>query len=187
MKESTDLRVIKTKKALVESLMQCLREKPFEDITVQYLCDKAMVRRATFYTHFADKYELFSYTIRAQYQAFPTFQRTDNTLTPKEIYHHLVEDAVNFLAENMIIFRAMLNSQMTQITLNTIRYELEQDLLPLIQQSMQFHSIQDISPKFIFNFYLHGLFGSFLWWAREDCPITKEELVNQIQSMLHMI
>lgn len=186
MEGKMDLRVFKTRKALAEAMMQSLREKPFEDITVQYICDKAMVRRATFYTHFADKYALFSYTVRMQYQAFPSFQQFESTDSAMELFHHIVEDAVNFLAENIVIFRSVISSQMTYVILNTIRSELEQDLLPHIETSLHLHDIHGRSPKFIFHFYLHGIFGSFLWWVREDCPIPKEELVAQIQSMLHI-
>ena len=51
----TDLRIIKTRKALCDAFIILLGEKPFEDITVNELCKKAMVRRATFYQHFEEK------------------------------------------------------------------------------------------------------------------------------------
>ena len=35
----------------------------FEDITVAMLCDRAMIRRTTFYKHFADKSEFFSFYV----------------------------------------------------------------------------------------------------------------------------
>lgn len=186
MEKQTDLRVIKTRKALVDALMQSLVEKPFEDITVQYLCDKAMVRRATFYTHFTDKYALFSYTIRQQYRAFPSFQYSLAAGSTEDVYQYMVEDAVNFMAEHMEIFRSLLESQMVHIVLNIIRSEVEQELLPLIEASMRVNGKDALSPKFVFHFYLHGIFGSFLWWVREDCPITKEALIAQIQSMLQI-
>lgn len=56
-----DLRVIKTKRALSESLFNLLSEKLFSAITVNMICDKALVHRTTFYKHFYDKYDLLSY------------------------------------------------------------------------------------------------------------------------------
>ena len=64
MKEKTDLRIIKTHKALCEAFAELLETKSFEDITVNELCDKALVRRPTFYKHFADKYDFFAYYVR---------------------------------------------------------------------------------------------------------------------------
>lgn len=37
--------------------MELLVEKPIEDMTVNELCDKAGVRRTTFYKHYKDKYD----------------------------------------------------------------------------------------------------------------------------------
>ena len=60
MEKKVDLRILKTHKALCETFSTLLEEKKFEEITVNELCQRAMVRRATFYKHFADKYEYFA-------------------------------------------------------------------------------------------------------------------------------
>ena len=56
MEVKLDLRIYKTYKALHEAFTEILEHKSFEDLTVNELCDKAMIRRATFYKHFADKF-----------------------------------------------------------------------------------------------------------------------------------
>jgi AcrR family transcriptional regulator len=53
-----DKRVTKTKALLKQTLVQLLDEKPFEQITVKELCQRAYVSRITFYTHYSDKYAL---------------------------------------------------------------------------------------------------------------------------------
>ncbi|WP_040929621.1 TetR/AcrR family transcriptional regulator [Nosocomiicoccus massiliensis] len=53
-----DLRVIKTLKRIDESIVELLREKSFEDITVKDICEHAMINRGTFYSHYKDKYDL---------------------------------------------------------------------------------------------------------------------------------
>ncbi|MEQ5994212.1 hypothetical protein [Staphylococcus saccharolyticus] len=42
------LRVEKTENALLDALFETLSTKEFKQITVQDLCDKALVRRSTF-------------------------------------------------------------------------------------------------------------------------------------------
>ena len=42
MEEKTDLRILKTRKALSDAFLVLLCEKRFEDITVSELCDRAM-------------------------------------------------------------------------------------------------------------------------------------------------
>ena len=56
-----DLRVLKTKKVLMEAMSKLLEHQKFTQITVQDLCDKALISRATFYSHFADKYDFLKH------------------------------------------------------------------------------------------------------------------------------
>jgi hypothetical protein len=56
--EKEDLRIIKTKKNLTSSIWKILRTRSFAKITVNDLCDEVLVSRATFYTHYKDKYHL---------------------------------------------------------------------------------------------------------------------------------
>lgn len=58
-----DLRVQKTYRALFVAFTELLEEHRFEDVTVAMLCDRAMIRRTTFYKHFADKTAYFSFYV----------------------------------------------------------------------------------------------------------------------------
>ncbi len=60
MEHANDLRVQRTYKLLTDALMNMLCEQSFDTITVRTLCERAMVRPATFYKHFANKEELSS-------------------------------------------------------------------------------------------------------------------------------
>ena len=55
----TDRRVLRTRDRLGDALMELLVEKPFDDITVQEVLDRAEVSRSTFYEHYRDKNDLF--------------------------------------------------------------------------------------------------------------------------------
>ena len=64
MAKDKDLRFIRTNQMLCSSFTELLDRKKFEDITVNEICEKALIRRATFYTHFLDKYDFFAYFVR---------------------------------------------------------------------------------------------------------------------------
>lgn len=55
---STDLRVLRTRKAIEQALISLLGRLPLEKITVQDICQEAMVNKGTFYRHYHDKYEV---------------------------------------------------------------------------------------------------------------------------------
>ncbi len=178
MKSSTDLRVIKTHKALTSTMLACLKEKPFDEITIQYICDKAMVRRSTFYTHFADKYELFAFTVREIYSDFPSFQSLNEDTNLKDVYIFLVEDILVFLLDNIKIVELMKENQTNMILLDIISSEVIKAFIPLLEKESNILNI--ISPDLVMNFYVKGIFGAVLWWIKEKQPITKEELIAQI-------
>lgn len=58
-----DLRIQKTYRSLLGAFTRLLETYRYEDVTVAMLCDEAMIRRTTFYKHFADKSEFFSFFV----------------------------------------------------------------------------------------------------------------------------
>jgi AcrR family transcriptional regulator len=53
--ESTDPRILRTRRILRETLANLLIRKEFDSISVQEIADEAELNRATFYLHYADK------------------------------------------------------------------------------------------------------------------------------------
>ena len=53
-----DLRIVKTKKAIINAFLARRAKRPLEKITVKELCEMAMVNKSTFYSHYGDIYEL---------------------------------------------------------------------------------------------------------------------------------
>lgn len=53
-----DLRVEKTKKSIEEAFLEYRSVRPLEKIKVKELCERAKINKSTFYTHYADIYDL---------------------------------------------------------------------------------------------------------------------------------
>jgi AcrR family transcriptional regulator len=53
--ETTDPRILRSRRMLMEALARLLMKKEFEDISVQEIADDATLNRATFYLHYPDK------------------------------------------------------------------------------------------------------------------------------------
>lgn len=90
-----DKRIIKTKNNIKRTLVKMLDEKPFEDITVKELCERAETSRITFYTHYSDKnelaYDIFDDMSRIAVDEYYRLQKENNP--DKE----LVLDYINIL------------------------------------------------------------------------------------------
>lgn len=56
--EEMDIRTIRTRKLIMDSLMELLKKKSFESIRISDITNQAEINRATFYNYFTDKYHL---------------------------------------------------------------------------------------------------------------------------------
>src|SRR6201991_659032 len=53
--ETTDPRIVRSRRMLMDSLVRLLTKKEFEEISIQEIADEATLNRATFYLHYPDK------------------------------------------------------------------------------------------------------------------------------------
>ncbi|MDN6296008.1 MAG: TetR/AcrR family transcriptional regulator [Alkalibacterium sp.] len=97
--EKLDLRVQKTYRSLIDAFEKLLVEKEFEKILVTELCDAAMIRRPTFYSHFLDKYDFFTFFIRHKMNLI-----FDNVF--KDLDQKSADEAYHFF---ILVFEQLLN------------------------------------------------------------------------------
>lgn len=53
-----DIRIEKTKRAITNTFLELRARKPLEKITIKELCEKALINKSTFYSHYRDIYDL---------------------------------------------------------------------------------------------------------------------------------
>lgn len=66
--DELDPRVRRTRQLIEDAFLELLGEKTLQALTVGEITRRAGINRATFYSHFYDKYALFSHTIRRTFQ-----------------------------------------------------------------------------------------------------------------------
>lgn len=133
MDSITDIRIIKTRRALSRAMHGLLEEKSFDKITVTEICQKAEVRKATFYRHFIDKMDLLEYMI-CELNIASTIQR-DNEFAPWHIQEYCVsilQKLLEYLEKNDVFIHNILDSSaslkmqsiMTDLIKNDINIQL---------------------------------------------------------------
>ncbi|TWT14494.1 TetR/AcrR family transcriptional regulator [Streptococcus sp. sy010] len=123
-----DLRVIKTKKNIIDSFIVLLNEKPFSKITIQDILDRALINRATFYRHYLDKYDLAQQLNQQLIEQIKQlldarYHQTSNKINLFET----VNQQLNIFAQHRTLFLALL-------TIQTEEINLKQDLLTTIEK-----------------------------------------------------
>src|SRR5258708_7473764 len=91
-----DRRVRRTRDVLGDALVELMHEKPFTDITVQHVLDRAGVSRSTFYTHFSDMDDLFLSDVEdfLEHMAFALSRNSEKSkrVAPvRELFAHVAE------------------------------------------------------------------------------------------------
>src|SRR6202051_427384 len=66
--ETTDPRIVRSRRMLMEALLRLLNKKEFEAISIQEIADEATLNRATFYLHYPDKNALLQAMTDARFR-----------------------------------------------------------------------------------------------------------------------
>lgn len=106
-----DRRVKYTKQALKDSLIDALREKTIEKITVKELCERADVNRGTFYSHYSDQFALYNEVVRGLIAE--SIKITEPFMNPNERIHDKLKTAVvvfKYIKANSEIFQILLEN-----------------------------------------------------------------------------
>jgi AcrR family transcriptional regulator len=184
VERKTDLRIIKTHKALTEAFWQMLSENKFEDITVNELCNRAMVRRATFYKHFSDKNDFFAFVIRekqAEYGA-QVRQLTDNT-RPHFFYLGIIENSLDFLNSNKKLVQTVLESDMLPSVMDILAKQITIDITQKLTEDAQNGIHLSASPQVMAQFFTGALVYTMMWWVKQK-NVSEAELMKELTSLL---
>lgn len=164
-----DLRIEKTYRALCEAFTELLAERRYEDITVSDLCDRAMIRRTTFYKHFADKREFLSFyvrRIREEFQRRGNLRERDEDIRAHHAY--MIHELVVFLQENEQMVRGCLTSNaietIAEVLMREIVVSVERELAASVERGVSFCA----PPHVLAEFITGGLIATLRDWLRDD-------------------
>ncbi|MGN0298005.1 MAG: TetR/AcrR family transcriptional regulator [Lachnospiraceae bacterium] len=188
MEKKLDFRVQRTYKALQEALMALLNEKNFDDITVGELCERAMIRRATFYKHFGDKYELFAFCIRELQEQFKQKNSLEyDTKRPQTFYVSMIDYSLQFVEQHIDMIKSMLKSNSSEMLFDILSNEIEFDIRSHLREDAKNGAILPTKPGLLATLITGALIYTIKWWIVQDKPIPREELVQVFTSLIKIM
>ena len=184
MEKPLDLRIQKTHTALINAFLQLLQTKRFENITINELCELAMVRRATFYKHFADKYEFFTFFVQWIQREFRnrivSQEQDGNGVSP---YINIIRFALDFLDENETLVHSVMESNAFPLLLDLISEQIILDVKERLRTDQNNGKELLLSPELMAFSYTGALLNILRWWIGHKEQMSKEEIVAQIQKV----
>ena len=184
MEEKMDLRIRKTYLALHNAFDALLEEKRFEEVTVNELCDRAMIRRTTFYKHFADKYEYFTFYIREVVSTFQDRLAPDVTDGEVDAYlMHMCRELVHFVKEHDKLVQNIKNSSMFPMLLSILLEQIGFDVAQVLRRAKQ-GSMAKAQIEGTAAFYAGGLTNTLFQYLNQDVSIDEEQFVAIMSKFL---
>lgn len=179
-----DLRQKRTRKFLVNALLELLEERPFSEISVVDICERAMVHRTTFYAHFDDKQALLRYTV-TQLQADLEDQslagRSFNS--PRAYFIAVARDVLAFMREHKKLYEAGV-SGCDGMELRILEDAVAQQLKGKLAQPGFLPALDGFHPEIAAHFYAGAVLALIRWWLEHDMPVSDEVLLGHLEHFI---
>lgn len=182
MEKKTDLRIIKTKNLIYNTLIELMKDKTFEEIKVSDICNKALINRSTFYSHYEDKYDLLVDFINSLKNEFISeLNKNNNNLNIKEYYIELIKIFLNHIEERKEMYTSIMINNRNSIMMDILLSVVNNDLLKKMSKDEFKSSIPD---DIIVKFYLGGVINLGVEWLKDNTKYSKEEIINYLNLLI---
>lgn len=184
LKEKTDLRIVKTKKILFNSLLNLMKIKNFEKIKISDICEEALVNRSTFYAHYDDKYELLIDLFEERkLSLLKVFEDNENKAFSKEYLMELLSILIDHIEENKEIYSAILANNRNGILIDFLIDAIEKDVSEKLKGDSEIKS-SDLPLDIIVKFYAGGLINIGIDCITRTKKYSKKELLLYIDKLI---
>jgi AcrR family transcriptional regulator len=165
-----------TRKALGESLIGLMKEKPVNKITVKEICGNADINRTTFYAHYRDQYDLLK---QIEEETLGNIEdmlnKYDNKRSKREVLE-MVEEILGFIANNSSSLQVLLSENGDiWFQKRLFRYFM------LKEQVMKYFprkSIREETKEYWSIYVINGAIGLMQHWLKNNMPIPVPELAR---------
>ncbi len=162
----------RTTLALYHAMFELLSKNAFEAITVNDICQKAMVSRTTFYSYFEDKYHLVVFCMQQEREQLDIVKGVD-------VYSNISKLLTRFEEKRDVyhnIILAQTNRELSQMIVDNIKGYIEYNLRK--------HIDDEEKIKVFSVFYSFGYAGTITWWLANDFNISAKELTQILYEAL---
>jgi AcrR family transcriptional regulator len=173
---TTDPRILRSRRMLMDALATLLIKNEFEDISVREIADEASLNRATFYLHYQDKNALL--------QAM-TGVRFRDLIERRSISFTDCHGALRAIALGVCDYLAETAGCPTQLT----RMPLEVSIIPVVEdmfkEGLALHGIAPgVDAALLATTAAWAVFGAARRWFQTPNRIPAEEMAARIETMV---
>ena len=165
-----------------EALLSLVKKRRYRDISVVDICQRAMVHRTTFYTHFADKDALFRYVLEEEMEKVAARRKP----LPADcgLWESIQEElrvALHFCNTHRDIYLSGLaGGGYGEIRAVEDRITGKIKRIVLDKSPTETSLMAELTGRF----YAGSLMNVTRWWIVEQIPLAEEELLDLMERLL---
>lgn len=177
-----DLRTKRTRKMILETFINLVKERGYEHVTISDIANQAMINRATFYAHFKDKQDIYDYIFKEAIEQFMMvlapvqLGRTNQLHTIEQIITHIFEK----IQENRVFFKTVLNAHVNEQLRKQISQILRSTYANIFDQ-VEIREKDFIVPiDFIIEYMSSTFMTSLHWWINQEISFSPKQMAQLI-------
>lgn len=183
-KKREDRRITRTRAALHLAMLELVKEKGYEAVTVEEITTRANLGRTTFYLHYKDKEELLLENLDQHLTALVD-EITGRSLIQwfRESKGNLIKSIFETVKENSDVF-SMITREQSNKVYDRFCSIIEKVVMKLINESPWAQSgipRLTISIDYIIDYFSGAMWASIVWWARNDFSQTSDEMAQNFR------
>ena len=168
-----------TKKALRETMIKALNERPLDKIKVKELVEECGVNRNTFYYHYKDIYELLADIFKTETEAIAEdFQDEDDD------WERIFIESSRFALENKKMIFNVYNS-ISKETLERYLYNVSAHIVArYVDKQAVGMNVNERDKELIILFYKHAVVGIVLEWLQRRMKDEPEAAISRLLELM---
>ena len=186
MSEKRDLRVQKTYSALFEAFQELLHEKDFDSITVTELCGRAIIRTATFYKHFEDKYAFFSFMVQEGFQKYREILM-DESLSCEDYYLNIVRISLRLLQYDPSLVRTIQSNNVMTVIARTTGDGLIHLLVERLKRDQKNGCDLAAPPELTAEILIGAVHHLCIWRMEHQSELSDEEFIASLRPFVRRL
>ena len=183
--ENLDPRILRTRRALKNALLELIPERGYRNITVKQIAERAGLNRSTFYLHYQNLDDLLASEIGPLRDLLlgillPPTSRSDKPTTV--IDGSTVREKLHKIRESAPLYQVILGRSVAA----PLRQQLFEDLLKNQGETAPARTApqEGIFREFKLTFLVSGYLGILEWWLGSSCALTPHQMAELIEILL---
>jgi AcrR family transcriptional regulator len=192
-----DRRIQRTRQALRAALLELIKEKGFDALSVEEITERANLGRATFYLHYKDKEDLlleeFREIARNRVQVLseiPVLIWKSNLgeMEPADNRTPIMPLLLVFehASQNADLYRILLRGHSSQRIIEQIRQIIVQSINEIVRTRQQTElpsKTPDVPVEMLAAYFSGALMSTLNWWLEQAEPLLPEEMARNFQHL----